>query len=302
MKRKIIYSCLTLFIILQGCKKDTPVTQPARQATDTTTLSLAAARNWFNNQPAPSAGKNQNSASQTFSLRKLTVAWDKVTSNTNAAGNYWLAATGGSPTIGKYLTGYRKIAFFKTGNHAVTARILEIIPDGLYLQLKQKATTADFTGRLFIYDTNYHLLGGKIFSGGKLAGEIKPQKNQTQNNTLHTDNMQTITACEWHDSNYINAEGELVIYSEQVCTDTTIDDGQGDFDGGTGDYLGNESGGGATSSTAPPVSNLPGENGPGVNPKSLMDCFGNIPDAGARCTACGQGSFRQGPAQSYIIT
>jgi hypothetical protein len=96
--------------------------------------------------------------------------------------------------------------------------------------------------------------------------------------------MQEIESCEWYDSSYVNAEGEFTLYSEEVCTSSTIDDGDtgGSFDGGSGNYLGSPTGGGNGTPASPPqVSNLPGESGPAIKPKSLMDCFSDIPDAGA---------------------
>ncbi len=285
MRRIAIYSCIALLIIVQGCRKDLPPTHTAHPGADTLSLTLDAAKKWLDGQPAPAATKTGNSVNRAFSVRQLSIPWDKARTYSNRTNNYWIAPTDGEPVFSKYIKGYRKIVFFRTGPGAITARLLEIIPDGLYWQQKQQAKTADFTGRLFIYDLDYHLLGGKIFSGGKIAGEIKPQNDHTQSNSLHTDNMQTITACDWYDNNYVNADGEVVIYSERICSTTTVDDGQDGFDGGTGDYLGSESGGGSGPSTGPPpVSSLPGETGPAVNPKSLMSCFGNIPDAGAKCT------------------
>jgi len=80
----------------------------------------------------------------------------------------------------------------------------------------------------------------------------------------------------------------VTVHSERICDDLVIDDGAGGGVSGSGDYLGHgsSSGGasGAPASDPPPVSNLPGESGPAVDPKKLMECFGNVASAGAKMT------------------
>ena len=253
----------------QGCRKDNADNHQSTIA-DTTNFSIADAKNWFNGPLGQAGSHTTQSTTTQFSLHRLTVSWEQARSFSTGNSNFWVAPAEGKPQQGKYISGYRKIAFVKNKSGSISARILEIIPDGIYLQSRRKALNTDFTGRLFIYDQDYHLLGGRIYINGKVAGQIRQQANTSQNTSLHTDNMQTIYDCQWVDSNYINAEGELVVYSEQICTSTTIDTGD-PFDDGSGGYLGQDTGSGNGSTSAPPVSNLPGESGPAVNPKSLME-------------------------------
>lgn len=281
--KKAAFSCLTLILLIQACRKDAIRQQTPGQA-DTTSFTLTAAQLWFNAQPRQPIITKTPSSTTIFSLGGLTVFWEKAASYQGRSGNFWVAGTNGQPRQGKYTTGYRKIALIKDKTGTISARILEIIPDGNYLQRKQKASAADFTGRLFIYDQGYYFLGGRIYINGKIAGEIKPKNKTSTDSNLHTDNLKTIYDCQWVDDNYINSEGEVVIYSERVCTATTIDTGNPFDDGGTAGYVGDDSGGTNGTAAAPPVSNLPGESGPAVDPKSLMKCFGNVPDAGAKMT------------------
>jgi hypothetical protein len=67
-----------------------------------------------------------------------------------------------------------------------------------------------------------------------------------------------------------------------------VEVGQGDGNGATGSApvsgqpgLPPASGGGSSPSAPPPASNLPGENKNAVNPKDMMKCFQNLPDAGS---------------------
>ena len=290
--RKILLCGLAIMTLLQACKKDPAFKKSISGESDTTLLSKSQVKQWFALQQTADSDLLTDGLSSGDHRRLPVVNWDNAQAFPNHSGHYWIAGLNGIPKAGKYLSGYRKIVFFKDTDKKITARILEIIPDGLYLQLKKRTTTADFTGRLFIFDLNYRLLGGRVYSGGKIIGGIKPKKEADAPDKLHTDYVAPVESCDWVDSNYIDADGGVVIYSEQFCSFSAMGGGAGGFDGGSGDYLSDSHGGGGgsggSSSTTtvppPPVSNLPGEAGPAVDPKALMTCFGSIPDAGAKMT------------------
>ncbi len=289
MKTKLI--CLMLIMTgIVSCKKDQHLVTPTNlQIGDSTkNLSLKQVEDWYKTYMPASSGLQEQSTSKTFSLSSLSIAWENLQSVNNKKGNYWLVHLKGQPTFQNVKQGYRKLAFIRDSTGTIQARILEIIPDVLYLQRKQKASTSNFTGRMFIYDQNYKLLGGQVFLNGQLIGRIKPSISTTsaQAPKLRTEMLQVVQEFYWIDSNYIDADGVVTVYSEQVSNTYIYDDGggyggEGGFDGGGGDYLGGGGGGGGEISTAPPVVNLPGEDHTKVNSKQFMDCFGNIANSGA---------------------
>jgi hypothetical protein len=210
--------------------------------------------------------------------------WTKAEKLIKPTGEYWLVPLSGQPTFQLVGQGYRKAAFFRDSSSHIRERILEIIPDGISLQRGQKISPENFTGRLFVYDPHYQLLAGRVYAQGKQVGVIKKQDKQTQG--LQTYKQQTIFDCSWAQSNYIDGNGELVIYAEQNCTATTYDDGVFDSAGfsiSPAEATGHTSSGGGSDAadSGPPPSNLPGEGQPAVNPKELVICFGSIPDQGA---------------------
>ena len=292
MKTKL--TCLMLIITcILSCKKDqqSVTTNTIAQISDSSkTLTLSQVKDWYNASLSAVDLKKQSSV-KTFSLTSLAFSWGKLQSLNNKKGNYYLVHLNGQPTYQNVKQGYRKLAFIRDTSGNIQARILEIIPDVLYIQRKLKAATSDFTGRIFIYDQSYKLLGGGVLSNGKLIGKIKPTVSTTTAQSLLKTNMvQVVEECEWNDANYVDAEGVVTIYSERVCNTYILDgggggeggfDGGGEFDGGSGDYLGGGGGGGGEVSTAPAVVNLPGEDHTKVNPKQFMDCFGNISNTGA---------------------
>ncbi|MDB4921833.1 hypothetical protein [Mucilaginibacter sp.] len=283
MKRRITYVFL-LLSSLAACRKEQQVLpNNAAAASKTDSLTLDRVKQFYSKQTA-SSNLTAESTGQSFSLSKLAVPWNNARSFANKSGNYWLVPLSGAPIFQKTKQGYRKLAFLRDADGTIQARILEFIPDGLYFQRKRKVTTADYTGRIFIYDQAYHLLGGELRANGKLAGQIRPSAHASGTSSLvRTDSMAVTEDCEWYDNNYINSDGMLVVYSERICTlSISGSDGTGDgFDGGSGNYAGSGDGGNGDSAGTPPASNLPGELGPAINPKSLMDCFGNVPSAGA---------------------
>lgn len=270
---------LVVLTCLFSCRKEQQATHEQHPANFT----LAEAKQWYADQKTSSILLNEQGAAKPFSLQEFSPELPNAQSFDTKTGNYWLVPLKGTLLFKNYPQGYRKLAIKRDSAGAIYARILEIVPDGLYQQRNGKASTTDFSGRIFIYDQHYKLLGGYLMANGKIVGGIKVSVTKPNQPGIHVDNMKEIESCQWYDESYINAEGEFTVYSEEICTTSTIDDGStgGSFDGGSGNYLGSPTGGGGTSTNAPPVSNLPGESGPAIKPKSLMDCFSNIPDAGA---------------------
>jgi len=304
MKTKLISMLLLLSIII-SCKKDqqSANSKSALQNSDSLqTLSLAQVKDWYGKNASTTSNTNSlnatstASSNKTFALSSVPFAWEKAQSVNNTKGNYWLVYLNGQPTFKNVKQGYRKLAFIRDSTGKIQSRILEIIPDAIYLQRKQKATVADFTGRVFIYDQNYKLISGDVYGNGKLMGKIKPkptssttaQTSTTQSSKFQTDEVSIQQDCQWNDSSYIDGDGVFTVYSELDCTTTIYDDGGGGGGGGytgsTGDAGGGGGGTGSSSSPASEPSNLPDENKDAVNPKALMKCFGNITDPNAKMT------------------
>lgn len=261
MKTKTSYLILLLLLLI-ACRRESQ-TIPAVAPT---ALSLEEVR-----------------ASQRNSSRNL--YWDKAAYIAAKPVPYWLVGFAGRPRFDSLSLGYRAMLFYRDSSKQITARILEIIPDAIYLQRKQKVSPGDFTGRVFTYDTAYHLLYGRIYSKGKEAGQIKPAK--AGENHLRTNMYAPVTECLWMANNYVDGDGNAVIFSEKICSTDYLDTGSGGGGGGGGSPFGSPtgtspSGGGGSSPAAPPApSNLPGEDKSGIDPKEFMKCFQNIPDNGA---------------------
>jgi hypothetical protein len=263
MKQKIVVTLL-LVGILAACRKELQNDPPDTEAG--TTLTLDEVRQWYKPDTA------------------LAVNWDAAEHIRYKQTDYWLLSIPGRPTFQKMQLGYRRLAFYRDSNLKVRERILEIVPDGLYLQRTNRVSPADFTGRVFIYDSNYQFLGGRTFAAGRQTGTIKPQKLPAGG--LHTAMVQVITNCAWINNNYVDADGNLVVYAEKICVTSISDDsstsGAGDIFSSNVPVGSAETGGGGPGPGSPPAaSNLPGENGHPVNPQDLIKCFGDIPDQGA---------------------
>ncbi|OOQ58317.1 hypothetical protein BC343_11830 [Mucilaginibacter pedocola] len=272
-----------------ACRRDnTNDIKPGTEAsTSRDTLALSTVENWHNAMASSTPIRTNNTSAPSFRLADASIDWSQAVSMPSTASNYWLIAMKGTPTFQGVGQGYRKIAFYADKHHTLHARILEFIPDANWLQRQNHITPANYTGRIFVFDEAYNLLGGRIFSEGKSIGEAKPAKTNDIQPSIHINNLQPTTDCYWVDHNYINGEGVLVIYSEQICTTTYTDiDGpyggmdpggsSGGFDPGHGGYATPPA-----DSSVPSVSNLPGEEKPGIKPRQLMDCFNNVQDAGA---------------------
>lgn len=141
MKTKLISMLLLLSIII-SCRKDQQSNNSnssLNKGDSLQTLSLAQVKDWYSQNAPNSALGNLNtaantSAKKTFSLASLPFTWDKVQSINNKKGNYWLVYLGGQPTFKNIKQGYRKIAFIRDSTGKIQSRILEIIPDAIYLQ------------------------------------------------------------------------------------------------------------------------------------------------------------------------
>ncbi|MEO7215561.1 hypothetical protein [Mucilaginibacter sp.] len=276
MNRKPILLTLLLLLLAAACRKDTTINPdnsliPGK--TDTSgILTLQQVKDWFRKQPVSNPG--------------ITMDWANAESIPRGSSNYWLVPMPGQPELNGIKQGYRKTAFLRDSTGSIISRHLDIIPDAAYFQRKGKVTTADFTGRVFIYNNNKQLLAGRIYVNGKQAGEIKPSTGEH----LHTDALQLVEDCQWHDSSYTDADGVLVIYSEKICSYSSYDDGFNPTEGGGPGSFGNPPAEdpiapqGGNGGSSPEPSNLPGEDGQKIDPKSYMDCFGTLPDIGSKMT------------------
>lgn len=269
MKRKIMYALLVPVLML-GCRKEQQKVSPPSGSDPGTALSLDQVKAFYKSDTTNN------------------IAWDKATYVTGKASSYWLVGISGRPLFQSLGLGYRQLLFYRDTNNKINARILETIPDPIYLQRKRQDPKTGFTGRRFVYDQAYHLLYGETYLNNKQIGQIKPATGKPK--PIQTDMLAPITECTWVDNNYVDGDGNAVIYSEQICATSYVDLGS---DGGSSSNSGfsggspgdpSPAGGGAGPAPAPEVSNLPGENKSGVNPKDYMKCFQNVPDNGATMT------------------
>lgn len=238
-------------------------------------------------------------------MAKIKVDWKLAQSVPIRNGNKWTILLEGQPTYQNYKQGFRQLVILRdpvTKN--IGAKILEVIPDAIYLQRNRLARAADFTGRVFVYNLNYKLTGGRVYIDGKPVGLIKQFSTQEQvdqaNKMLKDVNpysgiqgkimkMMAIETCAWVQDWYIDGAGDFTVHSTQICSTTYFDDGGGA--GGGGGYYdglvdgssGSSSGGGGNTSTSPPPapSNLPGEDKNPVNPREMMECFSKISSTNA---------------------
>ncbi|EHQ29704.1 hypothetical protein [Mucilaginibacter paludis] len=291
--KKITKYILLLLTLTMACRKENN-TQPTIQTNPQQTLSLKAVTDWYNQQPDSTTTIQTNSLGlKPFNIKKLNPDLANLRSVNVKKGNYWLVKVKGQPTYNGIKLGYRKLAFIKDSTGAIKPRILEIIPDLIYLQRKGKAETKDFTGRVFVYDQHHQLTGGLIYSQGKTIGQIKPKPAGTSTTSadpkLRTLMVAISADCEWYDSSYIDADGIFTVYSENICSYSIYDDGYyPDYGGGGGGDVSADPYGGGGGSSADPApdptpepSNLPGEDHPKINPKNYTDCFGSVPNTNA---------------------
>jgi len=283
-----------LFLLLlasSACRKE-EVELPKQLATNET-ITIEEARTWV----------AQHSEDKV--LKKYPIQWSDAKSISTDDGNRLAISLSGQPTYQGYKQGYRQLSIQKNKDtKQIEGKVLEIIPDAIYFQGKRRVDHIDFTGRIFEYDLDYKLTKGLLYANGKVIGESRPatnievqQYNQLDGKTINSDSQsssvgkvaraQMIETCQWVQNYYVDGEGALVIFSERFCTTYVIDDGGGGGynDGGIGTGSGDPTGGGGGTSNPnpnpPPPSDLPQENKNNVDPKKMMDCFGNIPDANA---------------------
>ena len=232
-------------------------------------------------------------------LAKINIDWELARNEHTYDGNKWIIPLDGQPTYQNYKQGYRQLVILRNSEtQKVESKILEIIPDAIYLQKNKIARAADFTGRVFEYNLNYKLTGGRVFSNGKPVGRIQQFSRQQQidqaNQMLKDPNpfrgaqgklmkLMAIETCAWLQDWYIDVEGDFTVHSTQVCSTSYFDDGAGGggsyYDGVGGNGGGKIIGGGSGNSgpTSPPSpSNLPGEDKSPVNPREMMECFSKI--------------------------
>ncbi|WP_316809198.1 hypothetical protein [Pedobacter agri] len=285
---KTIVKILSIIVLLiYGCKKEQLELPKENLNTQfAATVGLDEARTFMASLPEDS----------TKSLQGIEINWSFAK---NRNGNLVIPLRG-QPVYQGYKQGYREIIFTKNKLQQLEAHILEIIPDATYLQKTMRSTSKTFTGRVFDYNLNYQLKGGRLYSEGKIVGEIKNlserEKIDYANKSLKEKSSpygvqgkimraMLIESCTWIQSSYIDAEGDFTVHSERVCSYSYVgNDGPSYFNdaGGGGSYTNTSSGGGGggTGSTTiappPPPSNLPGENNNKVDPKKMMDCFAQI--------------------------
>jgi hypothetical protein len=290
------------FILLAftACQKDTIKTRPTViTQSPAANITVDQARQWFE--------------TRTDSItKKYPVRWEMAKSVQSKSGNRITLKIPGAPTINKTKLGYRQLSIQRNPEtQNIEGKFLEIIPDPIYWQEKQKVESKDFTGRIMEFDLNYKLQKGAIYQNGKQIGESRPSTNlekqaylkdpdqlqplgtfeqQSTSSPTHgkTARAIVIESCYWYQTSYVDAEGIFTVYAERMCSYSFYDDGGGYGGGGYNDsgVSGEQYGGGGGGSTSsdpgtPPPAELPMENQAKVDPKKMMGCFGNISSANA---------------------
>lgn len=294
MKTKFKILPLVL-LTFTACQKEEVEQQNRKQIQTSINLARADATAYINQQQNPQYGNDTI-------LKNLHLDWNQAYSVTKKNGNIWKINLPGQPIFQNIRQGYRQLAVRRNPKtHEIEARILEIIPDAIYLQRGPQTSSKNFTGRIFEYDLHYQLSGGQLFSQGKQVGQIGPKENAAENlnqglKDLNPINgiqgkimtLHVIQSCAWYQDSYVDGNGEFTVHSEQICGYSVYDDGMS-WDGAANNTLNRESpagdGGsgssGTPSSSAPSPSNLPGENNNQVDPKKMMACFSQITNPNA---------------------
>lgn len=301
MKKARNQILILLLLVLTACQKDQlDRNQPEKQQTDNhkAAITIEEARTWL--------------ASQNDTLiKKYPIRWENARSIATKTGNRIALKIPGAPTVNGTKLGYRQLSIQRNpGTKTIEARFLEIIPNPIYWQQKRKVQAKDFTGRIMEFNLSYRLQKGTIYQNGKQVGETRPSTSQEKQSYLrHPNQLQplgmieqlnaatptngkiaramVIESCMWYQTSYIDSEGILTIYAERICNYSFYDDGGGYGGGGYNDSgVGNENyggGGGGSSSDpgTPPPAELPMESQNKVDPKKMMDCFGNISSTNA---------------------
>jgi len=291
MKTKLNILIL-LILTFSSCQKESIKDTQAKSQSTETTLSKTDAMAYLNEKRNFSAHSNEI-------LKELNLDWGKAVNVVTRNGNIWKINLSGQPIYQNVKQGYRQLAVRRDRKtHKIEARILETIPDAIYLQKGKGISAATLTGRVFQYDLSYSLIGGQLFSQGKQVGRIGQEENigSRPNQGLKDLNplkgiqgkammMQFMESCAWYQNSYVDANGEFTVHSEQICDYYVYDDGMNWGDGGNstinqevpaGDGGGGGSSGSEPSPPPPAPSNLPGENNNKVDPKKMMECFSQI--------------------------
>lgn len=286
---------IVIILSISGCKKDSTEKLSPVQSPTKITLSLEDVKSYIEQE-------RNDHANDSSILNQLQLNWQAAKSQATKDGDIWQLNLPGRPIYQGIEQGYRQLVIKRDPRTSeIDARIIEVIPDAVYLQ-KGNVRSSSFTGRVFEYNLGYKLTGGQLYSDGKQIGEIGPKENlELQRKELLGDlnpligiqgklmKMRVIESCTWYQSSYIDANGDLTIHSERICSYSFYDDGTTFLggDGGGSDSGGGSAGGGGGSSSTnpkPPIptpSNLPGENNNIVDPKKMMECFSQITNPNA---------------------
>lgn len=183
-------------------------------------------------------------------LNKYPIRWQNAKTIPTKTGNRITIPIPGKPTYQNIKQGYRQLSIqIDPNTKSITGNILEIIPDAIYFQKKQKVNKADFTGRILEYNLNYHFQKGRIYAGGYQIGESRPatttekqayqhkkdqpignlfqqlgsfedSKQTSSTGSAKIARMQAIQTCAWYQTSYLDAEGIFNIHTERICTTT----------------------------------------------------------------------------------
>jgi hypothetical protein len=299
---KICYTTLAMLLLLVGlnsCQKENLQPEEGSKtisAVNNNMLTIEKAREWFESQ------------NEQLIASKLPIRWDRAKSIPAGRSNRIILPLPGQPSIMGIKMGYRQLSIqIDPDTKQIQGRYLEIIPNYLYHQAKQRVQAKDFSGQILAYDLSYKLIEGKVYQNGKQIGQIQPDRQATdtaqirtpdrlnqiaehvgpfdypiQNSGEKTMRMQAITSCAWVQSWYVDAENILNIVNNQVCHTSYFDVGTPSYlDSGINTDYSTGGGGGGTSTSPPAPSNIPGENNPKVDPKKMMDCFSAVKTEGA---------------------
>jgi hypothetical protein len=274
---------ILLLVLPVACRKENRLAQSVTpENLRNPALKLQDVQKWYTTR----SFLQTSAAASAFKLSRLTPEWTKAESFATTKRNYWLINLPGQPVVHQVKQGFRKIAFMADSLGQIRARILEIVPDARYWLRQGKASTGDFTGYVYIYDEDYHFLGGKIYASGKQVGESRPVKTGSVDATkLKTNDVYVSEDCEWYDSSYTDSEGNLVIHSDRLCKYTVYEAGFYPDISNSGSTTGGDalSGSGSNSPalTAAAVAELPGEKDPAIKPVDFIKCFDTLPDDGS---------------------
>ncbi|WP_316795085.1 hypothetical protein [Pedobacter agri] len=230
MKTK--FKIVTLFLIaFSACKKDSIEQLNPVQSSTKINLTLTDAKSYIEQE------RNHPSNDSSI-INDLHLDWQTAQNTITKDGNTWKLNLTGRPIYQGIEQGYRQLAIKRNSKTSeINARIIEVIPDAIYLQ-KGNVRNSNFTGRVFEYDLTYKLTGGQLYSDGKQVGEIGPKENFEQQKTQILGDLnplrgaqeklmkvQIIESCAWYQDSYVDAEGDFTVHSERICSYSFYDDG-----------------------------------------------------------------------------